>query len=53
MDLLRQIAKARKGANRSEMRTDLGNARRFVRAHGEDLRYVHVWKSWLVWDGGQ
>jgi putative DNA primase/helicase len=31
--------------------TDLGNARRVVARHGRDLRYVHPWKSWLVWNG--
>ena len=57
--LVRQIAEARKYAsshamaNRSEMRTDLGNARRLVRAYGESLRYIHVWKSWVVWVGGR
>jgi P4 family phage/plasmid primase-like protien len=31
--------------------TDVGNARRLVAEHGEDLRYCKKWKSWLVWDG--
>jgi P4 family phage/plasmid primase-like protien len=31
--------------------TDLGNARRVVKRHGADLRHVHPWKNWLVWDG--
>jgi hypothetical protein len=31
--------------------TDVGNARRLVRAHGPDLRYCHPWGSWLCWDG--
>jgi putative DNA primase/helicase len=31
--------------------TDLGNARRVVERHGADLRFVHPWKTWLVWDG--
>lgn len=31
--------------------TDLGNAERLIAHHGEDLRYVHAWKNWLVWDG--
>src|SRR5262245_2004309 len=31
--------------------TDVGNARRLVAEHGEDLRYCKAWKSWLVWDG--
>lgn len=31
--------------------TDLGNAQRLVARHGQDLRYCHPWKKWLVWDG--
>jgi P4 family phage/plasmid primase-like protien len=31
--------------------TDLGNAERLVARHGDDLRYVHPWGKWLVWDG--
>lgn len=30
--------------------TDVGNGKRFVRDHGEIVRYVHAWKSWIVWD---
>jgi putative DNA primase/helicase len=38
--------------NRSEIHlTDLGNARRVVARHGQDLRYCHPWKTWLIWDG--
>jgi putative DNA primase/helicase len=36
----------------TEKNTDLGNARRLVRLHGDDLRYVHAWRSWLVWRDG-
>ncbi len=32
--------------------SDVGNARRMVREHGRDLRYVGPW-GWLVWDGGR
>lgn len=32
-------------------RTDLGNARRLVAEHGENIRHVHAWGAWLVWDG--
>ena len=32
-------------------RTDLGNARRLVRLHGENMRYCYAWNAWLVWDG--
>jgi P4 family phage/plasmid primase-like protien len=31
--------------------TDYGNAERLVLRHGDDLRYVHAWNSWQVWDG--
>ena len=31
--------------------TDLGNAERLVHHHGEDIRYCHAWKKWLIWDG--
>jgi len=31
--------------------TDLGNAKRFIRQHGQDLRYVPLWGKWLAWDG--
>lgn len=31
--------------------TDLGNARRLVDAHGDDLLYVPQYGRWLVWDG--
>ena len=38
--------KARDG----EHLTDLGNARRLVKRHAQDLRYVRCWKAWLYWD---
>jgi putative DNA primase/helicase len=31
--------------------TDLGNARRLVALHGQDLRYCFPRKTWFVWDG--
>jgi P4 family phage/plasmid primase-like protien len=30
---------------------DDGNARRFVRQHGDDVRYCASWHSWLIYDG--
>ncbi|MBA2526534.1 MAG: hypothetical protein H0V18_12265 [Pyrinomonadaceae bacterium] len=30
--------------------TDLGNARRLVSLHGQDLHYCYDFKRWLVWD---
>src|SRR5262249_37002588 len=31
--------------------TDLGNARRTLERHREDLRFCHPWRSWLTWGG--
>jgi len=31
--------------------TDLGNAERLIDRHGEDLKYVHAWGRYLVFDG--
>ena len=31
--------------------TDLGNAVRFARDHGNTLRYVLEWRKWLAWNG--
>lgn len=33
--------------------TDWGNAKRFVSAHGKDLRYCYPWGSWLCWNGAR
>lgn len=42
----------RAATTENELATDLGNARRLVRRHGENLRYVHLWRKWLVWREG-
>jgi len=34
-------------------RTDLGNARRLVVASGEDIRYCHATRKWLLWSGSR
>jgi len=31
--------------------TELGNARRLVRRHGQDLRFVGLARKWYAWDG--
>jgi len=31
--------------------TDVGNATRLVRQHGETLRFVTAWGRWLIWNG--
>lgn len=38
-------------AKKHFLRTDLGNAERFIARHGENVRYVPAWKQWLIWDG--
>ena len=38
-------------ADAAEQWTELGNAHRLVRRHGEDVRYVHPLKAWFIWDG--
>ncbi len=35
-----------------ETATDLGNARQLVRLHSADLRFVYLWRKWLVWEDG-
>ncbi len=36
-----------------EAKTDLGNARRLIRQHGQDLRYVPARGVWLTWGGAR
>lgn len=31
--------------------TDLGNSERLVERHGQDLRFVHRFDAWFIWDG--
>lgn len=31
--------------------TELGNAKRLVRLHGQNIRYCFPWRKWLVWNG--
>jgi phage/plasmid-associated DNA primase len=32
---------------------DAGRAARFVSAMGENLRFVHEWQTWFLWDGNR
>jgi putative DNA primase/helicase len=49
----RQIDQARaKVRETSEKLTDLGNARRLIHCHGNDLRYVPTWHGWMSWADG-
>jgi putative DNA primase/helicase len=36
-----------------DYRTDLGNARRLVRRHGQNIRFIHEWRKWIVWTGNR
>ncbi len=31
--------------------TEMGNSERLVYQNHQDIRYCHVWKSWMIWDG--
>jgi D5 N terminal like/Primase C terminal 1 (PriCT-1) len=48
-------AEAEKSAatTRTLFYTDLGNARRLVRRHGENIRFIHEWKKWIIWNGNR
>ena len=35
----------------SRLYNDHGNAERLILMYGEDLKYCHAFKKWLVWDG--
>jgi putative DNA primase/helicase len=35
----------------TKLLTDLGNARRFIEQHGDNLRYCKAWGKWVIWDG--
>jgi putative DNA primase/helicase len=36
---------------KGEYFTDLGNARRLVRAHGENIRFCSTFNAWFIWNG--
>jgi P4 family phage/plasmid primase-like protien len=51
----RQIEHAQEKVTESraeQQLTELGNARRLVKRCGEDIRFVHVWNSWVIWKDG-
>jgi putative DNA primase/helicase len=50
-DLPKEGPPSEEAAFEHEKLTDLGNAKRLVRQHGQDIRYVSSWKKWLNWDG--
>jgi putative DNA primase/helicase len=49
-------AEARKravGTSRTVFHTDLGNAQRLVKRHGENIRFIHEWGKWIIWSGNR
>src|SRR5688572_30123684 len=48
---IRDVKLAALSIRSKEGQTDIANARRLVRLHGDKLRYCHSWRKWLVWDG--
>lgn len=36
---------------RSRLRTDIGNAARLVKRHGQDIRHCFPMNGWFIWDG--
>jgi putative DNA primase/helicase len=34
-----------------DFHTDLGNARRLVKRHGKNIRFIPEWGKWIVWNG--
>ncbi len=56
IDLAEAATETRRSTNslavpEAENLTDLGNSRRLVRQHSQDLRYCYPWDKWLIWDG--
>jgi putative DNA primase/helicase len=41
----------RAGIGAEEHQTELGLADRIVREHGDKMRFVYGWDSWIAWDG--
>jgi hypothetical protein len=35
----------------AEFHTDLGNARRLIARHGDNIRFIPEWRKWITWDG--
>lgn len=51
MNFPENVTPLRDAARESHGLTDLGNARRLVARHGDDIRYCHDWNCWLYFDG--
>jgi putative DNA primase/helicase len=33
--------------------TDAGNSERLIKEHGENVRYIDAWESWIAWHGSR
>lgn len=36
-----------------DFRNDIGNGKRLIRDHGQDLKFCFPWDKWLIWTGKQ
>jgi putative DNA primase/helicase len=50
-ELVAKLAAQERTPSEPRHLTGGGNGQRLVDLHGLDIRYVHPWKQWLVWDG--
>jgi putative DNA primase/helicase len=48
-----EATKRAMGTSRILFYTDLGNARRLVSRHGKNIRFIHEWKKWIIWNGNR
>jgi putative DNA primase/helicase len=46
-----EASKRADGTSGNLFYTDLGNARRLVKRHGENIRFIHEWEKWIIWNG--
>lgn len=50
-DISKRLTDAGAAVQRTYAMTDVGNGQRFAAQHGGDVRYVHQWNKWIVWNG--
>jgi putative DNA primase/helicase len=51
--IARTEAGKRAASSRTLFYTDLGNARRLVKRHGENIRFIAEWQKWIIWSGNR
>jgi hypothetical protein len=48
-----EAIKRAEGTSGTQFHTDLGNAWRLVRRHGENIRFIPEWNNWIIWNGNR